>query len=176
VRIVAIRTKHQAFIDPMVLRLGKIRRDTLMAAIAQPGLSRDKQMRCFRGVDGVTSRTSDSIGQMRRSHEILVRLVLLVAHQTPFARLLRAEACKPDNLSRILSIGMRFAGPVTSLTSLPLRAFLFPCLRSPVGPATVTFRLGLMTRLTGIRADIERRVGWLVRRIGILIVVATEPR
>jgi hypothetical protein len=65
VRIVAIRTKHQAFIDPMVLRLGEIRRDTLMAAIAQRGLSRDKQLRCFRGMDGVTSRTSDSIGEMR---------------------------------------------------------------------------------------------------------------
>jgi hypothetical protein len=71
---------------------------------------------------------------------------------------------------------MRFAGPVTGLTSLPLRAFLFPRLRSPVGPAAVTFRLGLMTGLTGIRAGIERRVGWLVRRIRILIVVATEPR
>lgn len=63
-RIVAIRTGHQTFIHAVMLRFGEIRLDTLMAAVAQSGLRRHKQVLGFRGMDGMTSSASDTIRQV----------------------------------------------------------------------------------------------------------------
>lgn len=87
-RIVAIAANHQAFIYPVVFRHREIRLDAAMAPVAQPGLSRQKQVLCFEGVDRVAGRADDVIRHMRRPHEILMAFALLVARQTPFARLL----------------------------------------------------------------------------------------
>jgi hypothetical protein len=87
-RIVAIAADHQAFIYPVVFGHREIRLDATMAAEAQPRLSRDKQVLRLKGVDRVASRADDSIGHMRRSHEILMAFALLVACEAPFARLL----------------------------------------------------------------------------------------
>jgi hypothetical protein len=66
----------------------EIRLDIPMTAVAQSRLSRHKQgVPDFRCVNGVTGRASNAIGQVRRAHEVLVTLALLVTCQTPLTRL-----------------------------------------------------------------------------------------
>jgi hypothetical protein len=103
-RIVAIRTRHKTFVYPVMLRFGEIRRDVSMAAVTQRRLSRHQQtMPDFRRVNGVTGRASYAIGQMWRSHEVLMTFVLLVARQAPLARLLGIEGCESDDFCGIAS-------------------------------------------------------------------------
>ena len=103
-RIVAIRTRHKTFVYPVMLRFGEIRRDVSMAAVTQRRLSRHQQiMLDFRRVNGVTGCASHAIGQMWRSHEILMTFVLLVARQAPLARLLCIEGRESDDFCGIAS-------------------------------------------------------------------------
>lgn len=63
-RIVAVGAGHQTFVHAVMLRFGEIRLDTLMAAVAQSGLICHQQVLGFRGMDGMASSASDTIGQV----------------------------------------------------------------------------------------------------------------
>lgn len=125
----------------------------------------------------MTTGTADTVRKVRRAHEICMAFALLVARETSFARLLRAQSRKSDDLRGIATgINVRLPGAMAGLAALPLRAFLLAGFGSPMRPVIVARSLWLMARLAGVGADVERRILRLVYGIHILLWLVSQQR
>lgn len=103
----------------------------------------------------MTSGASHTIGQVRRSHKVLVAFAGLVAREAPLAGLLCVQRGKSNDLCRIAAgIDVGFPRTVASFASLPLRALMLAHFCLPVRTAIVAVSFWLVTRLTSVSADV----------------------
>jgi hypothetical protein len=170
VRVVAIAARHQAFIDAMMFRLGKIRFNVSMAAVAQFGLTRDKQRMSPRGrigmVDGMATKTADTVPEMGRAQEVLMAFRLLVTGQAALARLLGAQFGKSNNFAGITArVYVCFSGAMAGLAALPLRTLVFTHFCLPVRAPIITGGFGLMARFASVSANVQGRVRRLINGV-----------
>lgn len=169
-RIVTIRTLHEAFIHSMFRRHGELGLNIRMAAVAESRLGRSQQeLRRRRFVNRMAAIASDIAGRMRRAPDVRPRKLAGVASQTGIERLPRVQQRK--GLDRGLSaarVDVRFAGTVAAFAPRLLGEFLagsetlvmrIPVERRPhVGVARFARRTADESRrLSGKRKRIEKR-------------------
>ncbi len=88
-RIVAVTALNQAFVDPVMVRLGEIRLGGDVASVAQLRLILNEQVLfLLRVVGGVTVETADLATGVRGFGEMILRVRFSVAGKTACARLL----------------------------------------------------------------------------------------
>jgi hypothetical protein len=100
-----------------------------------------------------------------------------MARQAPFTCLLWAQSRESNDFGCIpagVNVGLSWA--VAGLAPLPLRAFVFVRLGSPMRPVIIASGLRLVARFARIRANVQRRIRWLQDWIRILLLLVSQQR
>lgn len=121
-RIVAIRTLHESFIDAVLDGHRKLRPDICMAAVTEIGLRLGKQLfGCSSLVDGMAIGADHIGGAVRTATNVCATELLRMTCQASVEYLLGSKPRKCHNQRLVpFSRSMGFAGTVTTLAALLL--------------------------------------------------------
>jgi hypothetical protein len=160
-RIVAVIALHQAFVDAVMIGLGKVRLGSGMASVAQLRLILDQQVLFFlRMMRRVAIKAANIAVGVRGFRKMRLRMILTMAGQTPSACLLSRTTFEHENLGLVASarhvLGAR---PMATLAAL-VRWSAFGVKRClPVRSLFPTVIDFFVAGLAGLRADILRYLG-----------------
>jgi hypothetical protein len=120
--VVAVAALNQAFVDAVVIGLGKVSLGRGMAAIAETGLSLNQQMFWLLGVmRGVAVQTADVVARVCRTREVPLLVLFSVATQATGAGFLPRKLREANNLGDVATaLNMFRSGPMTGLTAVPV--------------------------------------------------------
>ena len=161
VRIVAIAALDQAFVHPMMGRLGKVRFDFAVATVAKQGLRGRQQIARHVGrVLGVATGAPNIILEMFRTQEVAAGFVPLMATEAARARFLGGKLLKTDDLRDVSSgSNVRLARSMATLASLRLWTRMRRLGGLPVCAAFEAVAFRLVTGFAGVGADKLRSIG-----------------